>query len=999
MFKLIIACLFVNIIGFVVSVPTNNRLESSYGCNYEACHPVDPEKLNVHLVAHSHDDVGWLKTVDQYYYGAKNYIQQAGVENIISSVVEALDRDPNRRFIQVETAFFWQWWKLQSERTRQVAKELVDNGRLEIINGAWSMNDEAAAHYHSIIDQFTWGLKTIDDTVGKCGRPKIGWQIDPFGHSKEMATIFSQIGYEAVFFARLDYRDNINRHIQRDLEMIWQGSQDLGNSSNIFTGVLYDFYTAPAYFCWDVLCSDMPIVDDETSPEYNLDDRVEEFADYVLKGASNFKTKHLLVTMGGDFTYQAAEMYFINMDRLIAGFKKLRPDINVIYSTPSCYVKAVNEAAKAQDITYQVKTDDFFPYASDAHSYWTGYFTSRPNSKRNERMGNNFLQVIKQLNSFKQFADDNDDEDNSILLKEAMGIMQHHDAITGTEKQHVAQDYARLVTKGIHAAEEGIDSIIANLLKKTDDVSSVTLPFKSCLLANVSHCEASSFDTFTVAVYNPLSRNVNHYVRLPVSGDSYTVTGPKGVVSSAILPTIHDFEYVDEITPLSQELVFLAKDVPPLGLQYYYVDKSTRQENVTVEVQEIRLGTTETGFEIDSETGLLKTVTMNGITLPVTQNFMYYNGANGTNIDGERRASGAYIFRPAKSTPEALPISTQATYKVYTSDLVDEVHQEFNDWVKQIIRVYKENNHIEFDWLIGPIESPEYQGVEVVTRFITDLKTDATFYTDSNGRQMVKRVRNFRETYEYTNEEPVSGNYYPITSKITLQDLERNIEFAVLNDRAQGGGSLNDGEVELMVHRRLLNDDNFGVGEALNEYEFGQGVVVRGQHYLTLGSMNSNSDGKSSAAQQRDLAAKKLLAPWVVVAPASDSSLENLSSKLNFEFSGLTRSLPENVQILTLEPWGSNKVLFRLEHTLSNNEDATLSQPAEVNIDGLFTLFDIVDMQEMNLAGNVPIDEIDRMEWNGVSSVKTQSQRDVQSPIVLKPMAIRTFILTITKKN
>lgn len=32
-------------------------------------------KLNVHLVAHSHDDVGWLKTIDQYYVGANNTIQ------------------------------------------------------------------------------------------------------------------------------------------------------------------------------------------------------------------------------------------------------------------------------------------------------------------------------------------------------------------------------------------------------------------------------------------------------------------------------------------------------------------------------------------------------------------------------------------------------------------------------------------------------------------------------------------------------------------------------------------------------------------------------------------------------------------------------------------------------------------------------------------------------------------------------------------------------------
>jgi hypothetical protein len=50
---------------------------------------------------------------------------------------------------------------------------------------------------------------------------------------------------------------------------------------------------------------------------------------------------------------------------------------NFIYSTPSQYVDAI----AAYDVKWPTKYDDMFPYADTQDSYWTGYFSSRPNSK------------------------------------------------------------------------------------------------------------------------------------------------------------------------------------------------------------------------------------------------------------------------------------------------------------------------------------------------------------------------------------------------------------------------------------------------------------------------------------------------------------------------------------------------------------------------------------------------------------------------------------------
>lgn len=111
-------------------------------CDFSRCTQPDKDKINVHLVPHSHDDVGWKKTVEQYFYGTRQDIRKAGVQYILDNVVQSLIRNKQRRFIYVETAFFWLWWQEQTNQTQAIVHELVRSGQLEFINGGLSMADE-----------------------------------------------------------------------------------------------------------------------------------------------------------------------------------------------------------------------------------------------------------------------------------------------------------------------------------------------------------------------------------------------------------------------------------------------------------------------------------------------------------------------------------------------------------------------------------------------------------------------------------------------------------------------------------------------------------------------------------------------------------------------------------------------------------------------------------------------------------------------------------------
>ena len=51
-----------------------NNNDPTEKCLYNACPKLHPTKLNVHVIPHSHDDAGFLKTVDTYYTDQVKYI-------------------------------------------------------------------------------------------------------------------------------------------------------------------------------------------------------------------------------------------------------------------------------------------------------------------------------------------------------------------------------------------------------------------------------------------------------------------------------------------------------------------------------------------------------------------------------------------------------------------------------------------------------------------------------------------------------------------------------------------------------------------------------------------------------------------------------------------------------------------------------------------------------------------------------------------------------------
>ena len=118
------------------------------------------------------------------------------------------------------------------------------------------------------------------------------------------------------------------------------------------------------------------------------------------------------------------------------------------HSTVSEYLSSVRQEIEDKKINLNVFTDDFFPIEQNyKDSFWTGYFTSRGNSKRYIREFSTIVTFSNTLYAMDMFKLQDHTSNIAFLTNVSfmnsglLSLMQHHDTITGTSLQYVADDY------------------------------------------------------------------------------------------------------------------------------------------------------------------------------------------------------------------------------------------------------------------------------------------------------------------------------------------------------------------------------------------------------------------------------------------------------------------------------------------------------------------------------------------------------------------------------
>ena len=984
-----------------------------------------PTCLTVHIIAHSHDDVGWKLSPERYYDGCNT--TGMGVRYIITSVVEALAANPNRTFNQVEMYFFHRWWLEQNASTKQLVKELVKRGQLEFVNAGWSMHDEACVHHEGAISNMAIGAQFLADIFPEA-RPHVsaGWHIDPFGHASSTPRLMAEIGFDGFFFVRHDLQQKIDSAFKKRVEVVWMPSNSLGDRVAMFTSILPTGYsngcispgTLDMGMCVSSFCCskcmkgslnddathDVPSSFDnlfDSSPNKLRGTTIEEIAEGYVMGvrlyALPFRTQHTLIPWGRDFSHQQAQKDFELMDAVIREIQSnyTKYGLNITYSTQSRYLKAV----EALGYVWPENYDDYFVNSDGLNDFWSGFFTSRPAFKAYERYAMNERSAVESALSSVMFLPNNTLQmmERVNVLQRACGVSQHHDGITGTQRKSVVDQNNFIIADGLAAA----DSVLSDVFSKAAGVDGGVWP---CHYANLSYCPATDplarMKNVSLYVYNPLMRSRHEIVTVPIpTSDVVAFHRRRGaeeklvsdVSSTWILTTTEDDTSPEASHPHPFQITFALDLLPNELAEVVLVGRNHGSSRLAR--AEPMMKSRAKGLSISNEFYTLefgedmmpKSVTnrRTSLTSPVRENVLFYYPMPPIN---STQASGAYIFRT--SSPDEQPSvfrETAESLSVVRGLVCEEARQVLHrgQRIHQAFRLCRGQPYIEMVTGVGELDPGEL-GLEVIVKISTDVASESVWYADNYGLELEKRVRDRRPNYPFIVTEKVASNYFPSNVFAMINDTSKR-GLGVIADRTRAAASLKDGELEFLVHRRLLFDDRRGVSEALNE-----STRLLSTSWLVL-----NSDD-----MMRDVRVGSLLMTHrpILRFGAAASRLPPFDG-----FDGSAPSLPPSVHLHTRALLAPQVVLVRLQHLYAVGEERGASHDGvSVNLTSVMPQWTAIrSVVETEMNGVEPLSSMQRLPFRScdasthtVRTIPSRPRRPI-SPnstwVTLLPMEIRTF--------
>ncbi|KYQ88699.1 alpha-mannosidase [Tieghemostelium lacteum] len=930
--------------------------------------------VKVHFICHSHIDAGWLQTFEGYY--------ESKVKYIVSSVVDHLEKNKERKFIWSEIGYLERWWRVISQDYRDRFTNLLKTGQIEIANGGWVMNDEACPTLDATIRHFTDGHRFIVEHFGKEYLPTTGWQIDPFGHSAVMPYIQAQMGYKHLILNRIhwNYHDAFKR--DKNLQFIWRGSPDtLGPKSDIFTHVLDDFYVSPQPLNFE----------DQYKRSQGTDRLVQNLIQLGTERGKYYESPHVLITLGGDFNYANAEYYFDTIDPMLAEinrkFERGETNIKATYSTMTQFFNETIQWHIDNKVAFNYFDKDFFPYAERHYSWWTGYFTSRPLLKGQSRS------VTSKIRSAEIFSA-LQNQDFFPLIQDASrncSILQHHDAITGTARADVVDDYARRLNYAENQLNQVLTGSMSNIavdiaqkalaltpIKDYPDIEYLTLEdkdkgLKPIVIANSLNWPRQDIYSVKLSTSDTSASKCPYFVTL--GSDEF-----QGVPSDCALVSEKRNDLNGKPTVYYYKIDFFV-DIPAFGVKTYYLHKSSSQHE-TVNFVKVstdipsKISNEQMAFEISSDNGLVKTVIdlVSTERVSVNQKLMDYADQGGAYI----MLAHADAFEPSRSKK----------VQYYDGQLTKEYHVYYSEsnGIESVVkfRIYQTPSielnkkfHYEFN-LQGK------QGHTTVNRFATSLKSKYV-YSD-NGVELHKRDIS-------TDLNQPQNFYYPSISIGMIKDEENEHTLTCIGDRSRGVASMRSGEFEFAIHRKLERDDQKGLDIPPMD---GAWISVKtscyfGPFYSVLKTVRHES--------------------LRIEHPLRSYYINSTSPNNAIEFSGINHRLPDNIHILSMEKslTEDNTYLMRV---MNIREEGP---PTSFEIDNLLSLNSgttSLIKQEYTLAHIIPYNsnDISYMINTNISVVDHQQREKINYPprftplqskstVSLFPLEIKSFSVAIRKYN